>query len=83
MALGKPNVAPEVAACYDCHGHHDVLPAFQPALPPVQGQHPGHLPQVPSQANASFTEYKPHANPLDARTTPLLHWTFVLHDRRC
>src|SRR5207244_3925887 len=26
MALGKPNIAPEVAACYDCHGYHDVLP---------------------------------------------------------
>ena len=29
MALGKPNVASDVAACYDCHGHHDVLPAFR------------------------------------------------------
>src|ERR1022692_4034478 len=26
MALGKPNSAPAVAACYDCHGFHDILP---------------------------------------------------------
>ena len=31
MALGKPNVASDVAACYDCHGHHDVLPPSNPA----------------------------------------------------
>ena len=31
MALGKPNVASDVAACYDCHGHHDVLPPANPA----------------------------------------------------
>ena len=30
MALGKPNIAPEVAACYDCHGHHDILPPSDP-----------------------------------------------------
>jgi hypothetical protein len=30
MALGMANVAPDVAACYDCHGHHDVLPHTNP-----------------------------------------------------
>src|SRR5262245_13375363 len=30
MALGRPNVASDVAACYDCHGHHDVLPPSNP-----------------------------------------------------
>ena len=30
MALGKPNVASDVAACFDCHGHHDVLPPSNP-----------------------------------------------------
>ena len=49
MALGKPNVAPAVAACYDCHGHHDVLPPSNPAshlsktniLATCQQCHPG------------------------------------------
>ena len=77
MALGKPNVAAEVAACYDCHGHHDVLPASNPQsrlsstniLATCQQCHP--------EANAGFTEYKPHANPLDRKNYPVLHATFL------
>jgi cytochrome b subunit of formate dehydrogenase len=77
MLLGKPNTAPEVAACYDCHGFHDVLPTADPAshlstnniLVTCQKCHPG--------ATAKFTEYKPHANPLDAKNYPLLHVVFL------
>jgi cytochrome b subunit of formate dehydrogenase len=77
MALGRPNVASEVAACYDCHGHHDVLPPSNPAshlskaniVATCQKCHPG--------ATASFAEYIPHADPLDAKHYPQLHWTFV------
>ena len=77
MALGKPNVASEVAACYDCHGHHDVLPPSDPRshlskaniLTTCRQCHPG--------ATARFTEYKPHANPLDAKNYPALHITFL------
>ena len=77
MALGKPNSAPEVAACYDCHGFHDVLPTSNPQshlsasniLVTCQKCHPG--------ATAKFTEYRPHANPLDAKNYPLLHVVFL------
>ncbi len=77
MALGKPNVAPDVAACYDCHGHHDVLPASNPAshLSPqnitatCKKCHPG--------ATASFAQFMPHANPLDKQNYPALHAVFV------
>jgi cytochrome b subunit of formate dehydrogenase len=77
MALGKPNAAPAVAACYDCHGHHDVLPPSNPAshlsktniLATCQQCHPG--------ATIGFTEFKPHANPLDAKHYPLLHAVFL------
>jgi cytochrome b subunit of formate dehydrogenase len=77
MLLGKPNDAPEVAACYDCHGFHDVQPISNPAshlstnniLDTCQKCHPS--------ATAKFTEYKPHANPLDAKNYPLLHVVFV------
>ena len=77
MALGKPNVASDVAACYDCHGHHDVLPPSDPRsrlsktniLATCQQCHPG--------ATIGFTEYKPHANPLDAKNYPILHVTFL------
>ena len=77
MALGKPNNAPAVAACYDCHGFHDVLPPSDPAshlstnniLATCQKCHPG--------ATAKFTEYRPHANPLDKVNYPLLHIVFL------
>jgi cytochrome b subunit of formate dehydrogenase len=77
MALGKPNVAPAVAACYDCHGHHDVQPPSNPAshlsktniLATCQQCHPG--------ATIGFTEYQPHANPMDAKNYPLLHAVFL------
>lgn len=77
MALGRPNVAADVAACYDCHGHHDVLPVSDPRsrLSPqrivetCRQCHPGVGPK--------FTEYKPHANPLDGQNYPLLHKVFL------
>ncbi len=77
MALGKPSVASDVAACYDCHGHHDVLPPSNPnsrlsrqhILATCQQCHPA--------ATMRFTQYKPHANPLDGKSNPLLHGTFL------
>ena len=35
MALGKPNAAPAVAACYDCHGYPRHPAAFQSRLASV------------------------------------------------
>ena len=77
MALGRPNSAPEVAACYDCHGFHDVLPPTNSLshlsktniLATCQKCHPG--------ATEKFTEYRPHANPLDKANYPLLHLVFL------
>ena len=77
MALGKPNSAPAVAACYDCHGFHDVLPAANPVshlsltniLATCRKCHPG--------ATVKFTEYRPHANPLDKKNYPMLHVVFL------
>ncbi|WCJ58862.1 cytochrome c3 family protein [Fontisphaera persica] len=77
MALGKPNTAPDVAACFDCHGHHDVLPASHPdsrlsasnIVQTCAQCHPG--------ATASFAKYIPHANPMDRENYPVLHAVFV------
>ncbi|AOS46243.1 formate dehydrogenase-O subunit gamma [Lacunisphaera limnophila] len=76
MALGQPNVASDVAACYDCHGHHDVFPVSDPRsrlskdqiLTTCQQCHPGVGPK--------FTEYQPHANPLDKENYPILNKVF-------
>jgi cytochrome b subunit of formate dehydrogenase len=77
MALGKPNVASDVAACYDCHGHHDVLPPSNPAsrlsttniLATCQQCHP--------DATIGLTQYKPHADPMDRENYPVLHVVFL------
>jgi cytochrome b subunit of formate dehydrogenase len=77
VALGRPNEAPMVAACYDCHGYHDVQPPSDPRshlsptniLATCQQCHPG--------ATIKFTEYQPHANPLDGKNYPLLHAVFL------
>ena len=77
MLLGKPNLAPEVAACYDCHGYHDVLPTSNPASHLAQGNIVATCQKCHPGATASFTKYIPHANPLDAKNYPQLHYTFV------
>jgi cytochrome b subunit of formate dehydrogenase len=77
MALGKPNVASEVAACYDCHGHHDVLPAANPNSRLSKANILGTCQQCHPTATTGFTAYKPHANPLDGKAYPALHATFL------
>jgi len=77
VALGRPNVAPQVAACYNCHGYHDVQPTSDPRshlskaniLATCRQCHPG--------ATIGFTQYQPHANPLDGNNYPLLHAVFM------
>lgn len=78
MALGKASAAPEVAACYDCHGHHDVLPASDPASHLSQAKILATCQQCHPTATAGFTQYQPHANPLDGKNYPALHTTFLL-----
>ena len=77
MALGKTTVAADVAACYDCHGHHDVLPPSNPASRLSQTNILATCQQCHPTATAGFTEYKPHANPLDRKNYPLLHLVFL------
>jgi cytochrome b subunit of formate dehydrogenase len=77
MALGRPNVASEVAACYDCHGHHDVLPPSNPASRLSKANITATCKQCHPGATPSFAQYQPHANPLDRENYPALHVVFV------
>jgi len=77
MALGKPNVASDVAACFDCHGHHDVLPPSNPKSRLSQTNIVATCQQCHPQANASFARYVPHANPLDRKNYPQLNAVFI------
>ncbi len=77
MALGKPNVAPSVAACYDCHGHHDVLPPSDPRSRLSKKRIVDTCRQCHDGATPQFAQYLPHANPLDGKNYPVLHKVFV------
>lgn len=77
MALGKPSQAPAVAACYDCHGHHDVLPPTDPNSRLSQTNIVATCAQCHPDANAGFASYRPHANPLDKEKYPMLHVVFL------
>ncbi|HMP84586.1 MAG TPA: hypothetical protein PKA41_17970, partial [Verrucomicrobiota bacterium] len=77
MALGKPNVAPDVAACYDCHGHHDVLPPSNPQSRLSSTNIVATCAQCHPGATIGFTQYKPHANPLDRENYPVLNAVFL------
>ena len=77
MALGRPNVASDVAACYDCHGHHDVFPVSDPRSRLSKERILGTCQQCHEGVTAKFTEYRPHADPLDSVNYPLLHKVYV------
>ncbi|MCX6952315.1 MAG: hypothetical protein NTV51_09145 [Verrucomicrobia bacterium] len=77
MALGQPNVASDVAACYDCHGHHDVFPVSDPRSRLHKDKIVGTCSQCHPGVNAKFTEYAPHANPLDKVNYPGLNKVFL------
>ncbi len=77
MALGQPNRAPQVAACFDCHGHHDVFPVSDPRSRLSKGKIVATCRQCHPGVNAKFTEYQPHANPLDKVNYPGLNKVFL------
>jgi cytochrome b subunit of formate dehydrogenase len=76
MALGQPNVASDVAACYDCHGHHDVFPVSDPRSRLSKEKIVGTCAQCHAGVTAKFTTYQPHANPLDGAHYPILNKVF-------
>jgi len=77
MALGRASAATEVAACYDCHGHHDIFKHTDARSKLAAGRivqtcatcHPG--------ATLSFTQYQPHADPADGKNYPALHVVYL------
>ena len=77
MALGKANVAPDVAACYDCHGHHNVFATSDPRSTLSDAHIVGTCANCHQGVNAAFTEYRPHADPTDPKNYPALHRAYL------
>ena len=73
IALGLPGVA----ACYDCHGHHDIVPIKNPASRLSAQNKLQTCRQCHAQATAGFTQYIAHADHTDRHLYPALYWVFV------
>lgn len=73
LALGRPNVA----ACYDCHGHHDIVPIKDPQSRLYGEKKLDTCRQCHPNATAKFTGYIAHADHTNRKLYPTLYWTFV------
>jgi cytochrome b subunit of formate dehydrogenase len=73
MALGRPGVA----ACYDCHGHHDIVPISNPQSRLSPENRIETCRQCHPKAGGDFGGYIAHADHTDRRNYPVLYWTFV------
>ena len=63
-----------VAACADCHGAHDILPASNPASTIAKGRLVETCGSCHQGANEKFVQYDPHPNPRSHARSPLLWW---------
>ncbi len=77
MFLGKTNSASEVAACYDCHGHHDILKHTDPHSKLSAANIVGTCAKCHDGANASFAQYQPHADPTDGKHYAALNAVYL------
>ena len=70
--------ATEVAACYDCHGYHDISASADSTshIHPVNKV--GTCRKCHQKANANFAGYITHANHFDRENYPQLYYTFIL-----
>ncbi len=65
----------ETARCWDCHGAHGILPASDPASPVNKANLIKTCGRCHADANASFVQYQPHANPHNRKMNPALYYT--------
>jgi predicted CXXCH cytochrome family protein len=64
----------ETARCWDCHGAHQVLPASDPASPVNKANLIKTCSRCHADANLSFVQYQPHANPHNRKLNPALYF---------
>lgn len=72
LALGRENVA----ACYDCHGHHDILKSSNPESHISDERRLETCQQCHPKANPNFANYIVHADHTDKEQYPILYYTF-------
>ena len=73
IALGREGVA----ACYDCHGHHDIQETDSPESAISKERRVETCKKCHPKANANFAEYIVHADHTDRVKYPILYYTFL------
>jgi hypothetical protein len=63
-----------VAACADCHGAHDILPASNAASMVSKTRLVETCSKCHKGANESFVKYDPHPNPHNYARSPVMWW---------
>jgi nitrate/TMAO reductase-like tetraheme cytochrome c subunit len=63
-----------VAACADCHGAHDILPASNPASMVSKARLVETCRKCHAGANAQFVKFDPHPNPRSYARSPVMWW---------
>ena len=63
-----------VAACADCHGAHDILPASDAASMVSRGRLVQTCSKCHQGVNERFIQYDPHPDPRNFARSPLLWW---------
>lgn len=69
--------AADVAACYDCHGHHEILPASNPASPVSPNNKASTCKKCHTNASHHLTEYLAHGDRKDRERYPALHFVYT------
>lgn len=64
----------ETARCWDCHQAHKVLPQSDPRSPVAQANLVATCSRCHKDANLSFVQYQPHANPHNRKLNPALYY---------
>lgn len=74
IALGRIGVA----ACSDCHGHHDILPASNPNSHIAYGKNrTATCQKCHPEGNENFAGYIVHADHMDKDKYPQIYWVFI------
>jgi cytochrome b subunit of formate dehydrogenase len=68
---------PGVAACYDCHGHHDIVELEDPTSRLAGENRVETCRQCHPDAGPNFANYIAHGDHTDRENYPILYWTFV------
>ncbi len=67
----------QVAACYDCHGAHQINRADDPRSTVAPANRAATCQKCHRLASANFAKFMPHADHTDQRHYPALYWSFV------